>query len=73
MAKTVSSYWDELRGTRVWRSVFRSGIGSSTLKRSLAIQQNVFLHLLPTKVRTDRKSTRLNSSHLRLSRMPSSA
>ncbi len=52
MARTVSSYWDELRGTRVWRSVFRSGIGSSTLKRSLAMQQNVFLHLLPTKVRT---------------------
>lgn len=52
MARTVSSYWDELRETRVWRSVFRSGFGSSTLKRSLAIQQNVFLHLLPTKVRT---------------------
>jgi len=52
MARTVSSYWDELRGSRVWRSVFRSGVGSSTLKRSLAIQQNVFLHLLPTKVRT---------------------
>jgi quinol-cytochrome oxidoreductase complex cytochrome b subunit len=52
MARTVSSYWDELRGTRVWRSVFRSGVGTSTLKRSLAIQQNVFLHVLPTKVRT---------------------
>ena len=37
---------------RVWRSIFRSGTGSSTLKRALAIQQNVFLHLFSTKVRT---------------------
>ena len=52
MAKTVDQYFDDLRGTRVWRSVFRSGTGSSTLKRALAIQQNVFLHLFSTKVRT---------------------
>ncbi len=52
MAKTLTNYFDELRGTRVWRSVFRSGTGSSTLHRSLAIQQNVFLHLFSTKVRT---------------------
>ncbi len=52
MAKTITDYFDELRGTRVWRSVFRSGTGSSTLHRSLAIQQNVFLHLFSTKVRT---------------------
>jgi cytochrome b6 len=51
MAKTVDQYFDELRDTRVWRSIFRSGTGSSTLKRSLAIQQNVFLHLFSTKVR----------------------
>ena len=25
MAKTVDQYFDDLRGTRVWRSVFRSG------------------------------------------------
>jgi quinol-cytochrome oxidoreductase complex cytochrome b subunit len=37
--------------TRVWRSIFRSGAGQSTLHRALAIQQNVFLHLFPTKVR----------------------
>jgi cytochrome b6 len=46
---------DELIGkvekTRVWRSIFRSGTGQSTLHRALAIQQNVFLHLFPTKVR----------------------
>jgi quinol-cytochrome oxidoreductase complex cytochrome b subunit len=52
MARTLSHYFDDLRATRVWRSIFRSGTGSSTLKRSLAIQQNVFLHLLSTKVRT---------------------
>ncbi len=51
MEKTVSNYFDDLRATRVWRSVFRSGTGSSTLHRSLAIQQNVFLHLFSTKVR----------------------
>ena len=52
MAKTVDQYFDDLRDTRVWRSIFRSGTGSSTLKRALAIQQNVFLHLFSTKVRT---------------------
>ena len=39
------------RTSRVWRSVFRSGTGTSTLHRSLAIQQNIFLHLFATKVR----------------------
>ena len=52
MAKTVDQFLDDVRGTRVWRSVFRSGTGSSTLKRALAIQQNVFLHLFSTKVRS---------------------
>jgi cytochrome b6 len=51
MAKTVTEYFDGLRGTRVWRSIFRSGVGSSTLHRALTIQQNVFLHLFSTKVR----------------------
>ena len=52
MAKTITNHVEALRGTRVWRSVFRSGTGSSTLRRALAVQQNVFLHLFPTKVRT---------------------
>src|SRR5271157_4749617 len=52
MAKTIDQHFDDLRGTRVWRSIFRSGTGSSTLTRALAIQQNVFLHLFSTKVRT---------------------
>ena len=51
MAKTLENYFDELRRTRVWKSIFRSGWGTSTLHRSLAIQQNVFLHLFSTKAR----------------------
>ena len=41
----------KVRESRVWRSVFRSGTGSSTLHRALAIQQNIFLHLFAAKVR----------------------
>jgi len=48
---TSANYFDQLRKTRVWRSIFRSGTGTSTLRRSLVIQQDVFLHLFPTKVR----------------------
>jgi quinol-cytochrome oxidoreductase complex cytochrome b subunit len=51
MQKTLANYFDELRSTRIWRSVFRSGSGTSTLHRALVIQQNVFLHLFSTKVR----------------------
>jgi len=51
MARTIDSYFDQLRTTRAWRSVFRGGTGSSTLRRALAIQQNIFLHLFPTKTR----------------------
>ncbi len=51
MPRRTDSYFDRLQQTRVWRSVFRSGTGSSTLHRALAIQQSVFLHLFSTKVR----------------------
>src|SRR5215831_12497219 len=51
MAKTMDQYFNELQQTQIWRSIFRSGTGSSTLKRALTIQQNVFLHLFSTKVR----------------------
>jgi quinol-cytochrome oxidoreductase complex cytochrome b subunit len=40
-----------LMASRLWRSIFRSGRGTSTLHRSMAIQQSVFLHILPAKVR----------------------
>jgi cytochrome b6 len=51
MSSKIEQAVEELRGTRVWRSIFRSGAGDSTLHRALAIQQNVFLHLFSTKVR----------------------
>jgi len=51
MARSIEGYWNDLRETKVWRSVFRSGTGSSTLHRSLAVQQNVFLHLSSVKMR----------------------
>jgi len=51
MAKTLDHYIDSLRGTRVWRSVFRGGQGASRLHNVLAIQQNVFLHLFSAKTR----------------------
>ncbi len=40
-----------IRNTRVWRSIFRGGSGDSNLSRSLAVQQNVFMHLASVKVR----------------------
>src|SRR3974390_1893956 len=51
MPRKMDPFVDKLERTRAWRSVFRSGTGNSTLHRALAIQQNVFLHLFPTKVR----------------------
>ena len=51
MPRRADTFLDKLERTRVWQSVFRSGTGTSTLHRALAIQQSVFLHLFPTKVR----------------------
>src|SRR3974377_1315835 len=50
MAKTLEGYLSELQSTRVWRSVFRGGTGANNLRRSLAVQQNVFLHLASVKI-----------------------
>jgi quinol-cytochrome oxidoreductase complex cytochrome b subunit len=41
----------DIRGTQAWRSIFRGGSGDTNLRRALAIQQNVFLHLASVKVR----------------------
>jgi quinol-cytochrome oxidoreductase complex cytochrome b subunit len=49
--KSIDTYLTSLRGSRVWRSIFRSGSGTSNLHRALAIQQNVFLHLSAVKIR----------------------
>ena len=51
MANSFEAHLASLRETRVWRSIFRSGSGTSNLHRALAIQQNVFLHLSSVKIR----------------------
>src|SRR5437879_7070100 len=51
MARTLDGYISELQSTRVWRSIFRGGTGANNLHRSLAVQQNVFLHLASVKMR----------------------
>src|ERR1039458_9527578 len=51
MSTKADQIIEQVRASRLWRSVFRSGTGNSTLHRALAIQQNIFLHLFATKVR----------------------
>jgi quinol-cytochrome oxidoreductase complex cytochrome b subunit len=51
VANTLAEQIANLRETRVWRSIFRSGSGPTNLHRALAIQQNVFLHLSSVKIR----------------------
>src|SRR6516164_7764104 len=48
MANTLET---QLARGRVWQSIFRSGLGGTNLRRALAIQQNLFLHLASVKVR----------------------
>ena len=48
MADTLKT---QLARGRVWQSIFRSGLGDTNLRRALAIQQNLFLHLASVKVR----------------------
>lgn len=42
---------NRLRATRVWKSIFRRGPARTNRTRSVAIFGNLFLHLLPVKVR----------------------
>ncbi len=51
MANSLEARMANLRETRVWRSIFRSGSGTGNLHRALSIQQNVFLHLSSVKIR----------------------
>ena len=51
MAKSMEQFASDLRRSRVWNSVFRSGPGFSPLHRALTVQQNIFLHLFSVKVR----------------------
>jgi quinol-cytochrome oxidoreductase complex cytochrome b subunit len=49
---------DQLRGTRVWKSMFRHGAPRTNRTRSMAIFGNIFLHILPVKVRDKSLSIR---------------
>ncbi len=60
MAGKLDFYFDNITKSRLWRSIFRSGPGDSSLHRAQKIQQNVFLHILPTKVR--RRMLRLDAT-----------
>jgi quinol-cytochrome oxidoreductase complex cytochrome b subunit len=52
---------ERLRGTRVWKSIFRRGPALTNRTRSLAVFGNLFLHFLPVKVRE--KSLRVRASY----------
>ena len=52
---------------RALHTVARSGVDVNVLLRGTGVSPDLVVN------RRDRKSTRLNSSHLRTSRMPSSA
>ena len=62
----------DLSGSIV-RSPITAGEPITAVKLIKAGQGGVLAAILPKGMRADRKSTRLNSSHERLSRMPSSA
>ena len=51
MPSLLEAKLTNLRGTRAWRSIFRGGTGATNLRRALAVQQNVFLHLSSVKMR----------------------
>ncbi len=52
---------DWLRATSVWKSIFRRGPARTNRTRSLAVFGNLFLHMLPVKVRE--KSLRVRSTY----------
>jgi quinol-cytochrome oxidoreductase complex cytochrome b subunit len=51
MANRSLTILDGLRNNRVWKSIFRRGPALTNRTRSLAIFGNLFLHVLPVKVR----------------------
>ena len=61
---------DELRSLILWGP---PGCGKTTIARLIAGRTRASFLPFSAVLSGDRKSTRLNSSHLRLSRMPSSA
>jgi cytochrome b6 len=61
MATTLHSALQNLRETKVWKSIFRRGPANTNRTRSLAVFGNLFLHWLPVKVRE--KSLRVRASY----------
>ncbi len=61
MATTLHSALQQLRETKVWKSIFRRGPANTNRTRSLAVFGNLFLHWLPVKVRE--KSLRVRASY----------
>ena len=52
---------------------FFATVFGTTIEENYDLIKDIYSHIEPFKKRLDRKSTRLNSSHIPLSRMPSSA
>lgn len=52
---------EQLRSTRVWKSIFRRGPARTNRTRSLAVFGSLFLHILPVKVRD--KSLRVRATY----------
>jgi cytochrome b6 len=62
MANPPANAWlERLRSTRAWKSVFRRGPARTNRARSVAVFGNLFLHLLPVKVRE--KSLRARATY----------
>jgi cytochrome b6 len=62
MATSPTSAWlERLRSTGVWKSIFRRGPARTNRSRSLAVFGNLFLHLIPVKVRE--KSLRARATY----------
>src|ERR1700740_2907339 len=61
MATSLHAAIDNLRSSRVWKSIFRRGPARTNRTRSVAVFGNLFLHLLPVKVRE--KSLRVRATY----------
>jgi quinol-cytochrome oxidoreductase complex cytochrome b subunit len=61
VATSFQSALENLRTTRVWRSIFRRGPAITNRTRSVAVFGNLFLHWLPVKVRE--KSLRVRAAY----------
>jgi len=61
MATSFQSALQNLRETKIWKSIFRRGPANTNRTRSLAVFGNLFLHWLPVKVRE--KSLRVRASY----------